>query len=147
MHHANLCLNALIKLKATQCTLKNFQELPSSSSDSSSLYPACQGTWNVLDTSSEVAASAFCFSVMNWLKNSDHLFHLLPTCPPFSQLLWLQVSRGLLLTSCLYLGIAWQCKAQALLFPPLLLTADPLFLQLQAVFKNIPNVIFKKFIY
>lgn len=127
MPHTDPCLNALIQLKATHHTLKIFQELPSSSSDSGSGYPPRQGTQNALDTSSEVATSSFCFSIMDWLNSSDHLFHLLPVCPPFSQLFWLQVFGGLLLTSCLHLQIAWQCKALALSFPPLLLTADPPF--------------------
>lgn len=127
MPHTDLCLNALIQLKATHHTLKIFQELPSSSSDSGSGYPPCQGTRNALDTSSEVATYSFCFSIMNWLNSSDHLFHLLPVCPPFSQLFWLQVFGGLLLTSCLHLRIARQCKARVLSFPPFLLTADPPF--------------------
>lgn len=126
MHQTDVCLNALIQLKAAQCTLKNFQELPSSSWDSSSFYSPCLGTWNALDTS-EMATSSFWFSVMNWLNSFDHHFHLLPVCHPFPQLLWLQVFRGLLLPSCLYLRIAWQCKAQTLSFLPLFLTADPLF--------------------
>jgi len=63
---------------------------------------------------------------MGRLNSSDHLFH--PACPWCSQLLWLLVSWGQLLASSdLYLRATWHYSGQALSFPPLLLTADPLF--------------------
>lgn len=126
MHHTDLCLNALIQLKAAQCTLKSFQEFPSSSSDSSRFYPPCQGTWNVLDTRVKWQHPHSAFLL--WIGWTALTISFTFCClSPFSQLLWLQVFGALLLPSCLYLRIAWQCKAQALSFLPLPLTADPLF--------------------
>lgn len=147
MHHTDLCLNALIELKAAQCTLKSFQELPSSSSDSSRFYPPCQGTWNVLDTRVKWQHPHSAFLL--WIGWTALTISFTFCC--VSPLLSTSVAPSIRGTAVTILFVSENCLAMQGT-SIVISTTSPycwptLFSQLQAAFKNTPNMIFKMFIY